>query len=47
MQHKWERGEMYTEFWWGNLGERVNLENLRVYRRIILKCVFTKWNGGH
>jgi len=37
---------MYTEFWCGKLRERVNLENLRVDRRIILKYVFKKWNGG-
>jgi hypothetical protein len=42
MQHKWERGEIYTEFWWGNLKGRVSLENLYVDRRIILKCVFKK-----
>jgi len=23
--HVWERGEVYTEFWWGNLSERERL----------------------
>jgi hypothetical protein len=47
MQHKWEEKEMYTEFLWGILRERHHLEDLRVDRRIILKLVFKKWNGGH
>jgi len=24
-RHIWERGEVYTEFWWGNLRERDHL----------------------
>ena len=28
-------GEMYTEFWWGNLRERDHLENPSVDGRII------------
>jgi hypothetical protein len=30
----WERGEMYTGFWWGNLRERDHLEDLYVHGRI-------------
>jgi len=38
--------EVYTEFWWGNLGERRHLGDPGVYGRIILKWIFRKWNGG-
>jgi hypothetical protein len=31
------RGEVHTGFWWGNLRERGNLENLDVDGGIILK----------
>jgi hypothetical protein len=31
----WETGEMYTEFWWGNLNIRHHLENPGVDGRII------------
>jgi hypothetical protein len=30
-----ETGEAYTEFWWGNLRERVHLEDPDVDGRII------------
>jgi hypothetical protein len=30
-------GEMHTGFWWGNLRERDNLEELGIDGRIILK----------
>ena len=33
-------------FWWGNLRERDHLENPHVDRRIILRCIFSKWDGG-
>jgi hypothetical protein len=41
---------MYTEFWWGNLRERENLEDLDMDGRIILKGAFKKldveaWTG--
>ena len=35
-----------TEFWWENLGEGDLLQDLRVDGRIILKCIFEKWDGG-
>ena len=36
----------HTGFWWGNLREKDHLEDLDIDRRIILKCIFKKWNGG-
>jgi len=38
--------EVYTEFWWGNLRERGHLEDPGVDGRIILRCLFRKWNVG-
>jgi hypothetical protein len=32
--------------WWGNLMERVHLEDPGVDGRIILSWIFKKWNGG-
>jgi len=40
------REEVHTRFWWGNLREREHLEGLGVDGRIILKCIFKKWNWG-
>jgi hypothetical protein len=39
-------GEVHTEFWWENLRERDHLEDTGIDRRIILRQIFTKWNGG-
>ena len=36
------RGEVYTEFWWGNLGERDHLGDSGLEGRIILRCIFRK-----
>jgi len=36
---------MYARFWWGNLREGNNLEDPGVDWRIIIKCVFKKWDG--
>jgi hypothetical protein len=37
-------GEMFTGFWWGNLKERVHLGDSGVDGRIILRCIFRKWD---
>jgi len=42
MLDAWKRGEVYTAFRWGNLRERVHLEEEGVEGRIILKWVFNK-----
>jgi len=36
----------YTEFWWGNLRERDHLGGPAKDGRIILKCIFNKWDVG-
>jgi len=46
MWHVWETEEVLTGFWWGDLGKKDNLEGLDTNERIILKCIFRKWNGG-
>jgi hypothetical protein len=38
---------MLTGFCWGNMRGREHLEVLGVDGRIILKCIFKKWYGGH
>jgi hypothetical protein len=44
MWHIWARGETQTRFWWGNLMERDNLEDLGINWRIILKWTLKKWD---
>ena len=34
-----------TGFWWDNLTERDHLQYVSVDGRIILKCIFKKWDG--
>jgi hypothetical protein len=46
MLHTWGRGEVYTEFWWGNLGERDHLEDPGVDGIITLRWIFKKFEGG-
>jgi len=38
---------MYTGFWWGNLRERDNLEDLSVDGKVILRWIFKWCDGGH
>jgi hypothetical protein len=35
---------VHTEFWWGNLRERVQLGGPGVDVRIILRRIFRKWD---
>jgi len=46
MQHEWGRAEVLTGFWWRNLRERDQLENLGTYGMIILRIIFRKCNVG-
>jgi len=39
-----ERGEAYTGFWWRNLRERDQLEDPGLDGKIILRCIFRKWD---
>jgi len=45
-EHVWGRGEVYTEFWWGNLRERDHLKDPGVDGKIILRWIFKKWDVG-
>jgi len=36
------RGEAYTGYWWGNLRERIHLEDAGLDGRIILRWIFRK-----
>jgi hypothetical protein len=38
--------EMHTGFWWGNLREEDQLEDLVIDGRIMLKQIFGKWYAG-
>ena len=37
---------MYTEFLWGNMRERDNLEDPGIDGRIVLRQIFKKWDVG-
>jgi hypothetical protein len=39
------RGVVHTGFWWGNLTERGHFEDRGVDGRLILRCIFRKWDG--
>jgi len=38
---------VFIGFWWGNVRERDNLEDLGVDGRMILRWISRKWNGGN
>jgi len=40
------RGEVYAEFWWGNVRERDHLKDTDVNGRIILIWIFVNWDVG-
>jgi hypothetical protein len=46
MWHVWGTGEVHTGFWYGDLKEGEHLEDLGVDRRIILKWILKKCDGG-
>jgi len=46
MWHVWERGEVYTAFWWENLREGDHLEDPGVDGKITLRWIFRKWDVG-
>ena len=46
MWYVWETGEVYTVFWWRYRRGREHSEDLGVDGRIILKCIFKKWDEG-
>jgi hypothetical protein len=46
MWHIWETVKVHTGLWWGNLRERDDLKHLGIGGRIILKCIFKKWDVG-
>ena len=39
-------GDVHAGFWWRNLREKYHLKDPGVDRRIILKWIFEKWDGG-
>jgi len=41
-----ERGEAYTDFWWGNLREKIHLRDQGLDGRITLRWIFRKWDVG-
>jgi len=42
----WGRGQVYTEFWLGNLRERDHLEDPDIDGRIILGWISRRWDVG-
>jgi hypothetical protein len=42
----WGKGEVHIGFWWENLREGDHLEDFGVGRRVILKWIFKKMDGG-
>ena len=46
-EHVWGTGEVHAGFLWENLSEGDHSKDLGIDGRIILKCIFEKWVGGH
>jgi len=42
----WERGEVCTRSWWGDLREGYHLEDPDIDGGMILKWIFKKCGGG-
>jgi hypothetical protein len=47
MWHVWEKGEVHTGFWWGDLTERGHLEDLGVDGNVMLNMDLQEvgWGG--
>ena len=45
MQHVWRREEVYTGFWWGNLGDP-GVDEWIILRWIFRKCDVGTWTGS-
>jgi hypothetical protein len=45
MWNVWGTGNVHTGFWWEDLWEGKNLEDLGIDGTIILKLIFRKWDG--
>jgi hypothetical protein len=43
--HVWESWKVHTGFWWGKLQVRDHLEDITMYRGIILKWTLKKSGG--
>ena len=43
MWHVWERGEVHTGFWWGELRERDHLEDVGIDGKTMLQWVLKNW----
>jgi hypothetical protein len=46
MWQVWGTGEVHTGCWWGDLMERVHLEDPGLDGSVILKLILKKRNGG-
>jgi hypothetical protein len=40
------KGEVCTEFWWGNLRERDRWGDAGLDGKIMFRWIFKKWDGG-